>query len=87
MIIPFDELPKLREKHKGKIISLCHGMFDIVHPGHVLHLRQAKQLGDILVVTITGDRCVRKHRKVFFNEKLRAEHLVSLEMVDTEQSG
>ncbi|NIM46458.1 MAG: adenylyltransferase/cytidyltransferase family protein [Nitrososphaeria archaeon] len=77
-----EDLSELREKLKDKKVVLCHGTFDICHPGHVLHLRQAKEQGDVLVVTITGDQHVSKRRKVFFHQDLRAEHLASLEMVD-----
>ena len=34
--------PKL--KKEGKQIALCHGVFDLVHPGHIIHLEQAKQM-------------------------------------------
>lgn len=77
-----DELLALREQNSDKKIVLCHGTFDICHPGHILHLQQAKDHGDILVVTITGDKHVRKRRKTFFSEELRASHLASLEMID-----
>ncbi|WP_423880855.1 adenylyltransferase/cytidyltransferase family protein, partial [Bradyrhizobium sp.] len=40
---------------KGKKIVLCHGVFDLLHVGHIRHLRAAKAFGDILVVTITDD--------------------------------
>lgn len=50
--------PKL--KKEGKTIALCHGVFDLVHPGHIIHLRQAKQMADILVVSITAAEFVRK---------------------------
>ena len=38
----------------GKKVVLCHGVFDLVHPGHILHFEQAKEMGDILVVSITA---------------------------------
>ena len=41
-------------KKKGKKIVLCHGSFDLVHPGHIEHLSEAKMLGDILIVSITA---------------------------------
>lgn len=53
--------PKL--KKEGKTIALCHGVFDLVHPGHIIHLRQAKQMADILVVSITAAEFVRKGRE------------------------
>ena len=44
----------------GKTLVLCHGVFDLFHPGHMEHLRQAKAMGDYLVVTITADKYVSK---------------------------
>ena len=51
-------LNKLR-KEKKKII-LCHGNFDVVHPGHVRHLIYAKSKADILIVSITADQFINK---------------------------
>src|SRR5690349_21164846 len=44
-----------RLRTDGLTIVQCHGCFDIVHPGHIRHLRQAKSAGDTLLVSITGD--------------------------------
>ena len=41
-------------KKEGKTIALCHGVFDLVHPGHIIHLEQAKGMADVLVVSITA---------------------------------
>lgn len=38
---------------QGKRIVLCHGVFDLLHIGHIRYLRQAREQGDILVVTVT----------------------------------
>ncbi len=43
-------------KRDGKKIIHCHGVFDLMHPGHVRHFHAAKALGDILIVTITPDK-------------------------------
>jgi rfaE bifunctional protein nucleotidyltransferase chain/domain len=80
-ILKMKDLDKLRRRHKGKKIVQAHGAFDIVHAGHVLHLEDAKAQGDILVVSITGDKYVRK-RKMFFDENLRAHQVAALECVD-----
>ena len=45
----------VKEKSKGKKIVLCHGVFDLLHIGHIKHFKEAKRLGDILVVTLTPD--------------------------------
>jgi rfaE bifunctional protein nucleotidyltransferase chain/domain len=68
---------------QGKKIVHCHGVFDLLHIGHIKHLEAARQLGDALVVTLTPDRFVNKgpHRPAF-PERLRAEALASLVCVD-----
>lgn len=70
-------------KAQGKKIVQCHGQFDLLHIGHIWHLKEAKANGDVLVVTVTPDRFVNKgpHRPVFAQE-LRAEQLAALEFVD-----
>jgi rfaE bifunctional protein kinase chain/domain/rfaE bifunctional protein nucleotidyltransferase chain/domain len=69
-------------KVDGKKIIHCHGVFDLVHPGHIRHLESASKLGDVLVVTITTDRHVNKGPgKPVFNSQLRAETLSALECV------
>jgi len=61
----------------------CHGVFDLVHPGHIRHLAAAKREGDILVVTLTPDRFVNKGPgRPVFTEQLRAESLAALQCVD-----
>ena len=76
------EILKTERKNLKKII-LCHGVFDLLHVGHIKHLEKAKKLGDKLVVTITADEFVNKGPgKPVFNERLRAEALAALEDVD-----
>jgi len=71
----------LRSKKK-KIIH-CHGTFDLIHAGHYRHFQDSKNLGDILFVTITGDKFVNKGpNRPVFNEYLRAEMIASLSYVD-----
>ena len=70
-------------KKKSKKIVLCHGVFDLLHIGHIKHLKKAKENGSKLFVTITSDKFVNKGPgKPVFNERLRAEALASLEDVD-----
>ena len=45
---------------RKKTIVMCHGVFDVVHPGHIRHLAYAKSKADILVVSITCDRWIKK---------------------------
>lgn len=70
-------------KAEKKTIVHCHGVYDLLHIGHIKHLKAAKELGDILVVTITPNQYVNKgpHRPVF-GEQLRAEALASLSCVN-----
>jgi cytidyltransferase-like protein len=84
-IIPFDRAAALCEtlRREGKIIVQCHGTFDLIHPGHVVHFEEAKSLGDILVVTITGEKFVNKGPgRPYFNDQLRSRWLAALECVD-----
>jgi len=80
-----EELEPVLAKHRaaGCRIVHCHGVFDLLHVGHVRHLEQAKKLGDILVVTLTPDRYVNKGLgRPAFSEPLRAEVIASLDCVD-----
>jgi rfaE bifunctional protein kinase chain/domain len=64
-------------------IIMCHGVFDVVHPGHVHHLAFAKSKADILVVSITSDRHIKKGvYRPHVPEYLRALNLAAFEMVD-----
>ncbi|MHC4949110.1 MAG: PfkB family carbohydrate kinase [Planctomycetota bacterium] len=67
----------------GEVVAMCHGCFDIVHPGHVRHLQQAARLADRLLVTITSDACVDKGTdRPLIPEELRVENLAALDCVD-----
>ena len=84
-IISIKNLKKvvLKLKAKRKKIVLCHGIFDLLHIGHIKHFKEAKKLGDVLVVTLTPDRFVNKGpSKPVFNEKLRLEAIAALDVVD-----
>jgi rfaE bifunctional protein kinase chain/domain len=62
---------------------MCHGTFDVVHPGHVRHLIYAKSKGDILVVSVTADEHITKGNvRPYVPEDLRAINLAAFEMVD-----
>lgn len=68
---------------RTKKIIMCHGTFDIVHPGHIRHLLYAKSKGDILVVSITGDVHVTKdNHRPYVPQDLRQLNLATLEFVD-----
>lgn len=81
-IISVDDLKVIRDKYRDKKIVLCHGTYDILHPGHLIHLEDAKKAGDILVVTVTGDNHIIKKKKTFFDENMRARQVASVEIVN-----
>ena len=71
-----------KKPRKQKII-LCHGNFDVVHPGHIRHLIYAKSKADLLIVSITADKHIQKGTyRPFVPENLRALNLAAFEMVD-----
>ena len=70
-------------KRASKTIALCHGVFDLVHPGHIVHLEQARELADVLVVSITAAEYVRKGPgRPYFDDEMRMKFLAALECVD-----
>jgi rfaE bifunctional protein nucleotidyltransferase chain/domain len=84
-IVELEKLSKIISilKKENKKIVLSHGVFDLLHIGHILHFKSAKKFGDVLIVTLTPDKYVNKgpHRPVF-TETLRAESIAALEDVD-----
>ena len=71
------------EQKKGLRVVHCHGVFDLLHPGHIRHLQEAKAQGDKLVVSITPDRHVNKGPgRPAFSECLRLEQLAAFVYVD-----
>ena len=84
-IVDVNSLSKILKtvRVEGLRVVQCHGVFDLMHPGHIRHLAEAKQQGDVLVVSITADAHVNKGPgRPVFNQDLRAETLASLESVD-----
>lgn len=64
-------------------VIMCHGAFDLVHPGHLRHLMYAKSKGDILVASLTSDAHINKaNHRPFVPQQLRAMNLAALEIVD-----
>ena len=73
----------LIEKKKKKTIVHCHGVFDVLHYGHIKHFKSAKKNGDFLIVSITSDEFVNKGKgRPIFNSVLRAEVLSSISYID-----
>ena len=70
-------------KLKKKKIGLCHGVFDLVHIGHIRHFKAAKNKVDFLVLSITGDKYVNKGSgRPYFNQLLRSEFASSIKYID-----
>ena len=62
---------------------MCHGVFDVVHPGHVRHMIYAKGKAEILIASITADRHISKgHYRPHVPQNLRALNLAAFEMID-----
>lgn len=72
-------------KTQGKKIVFTNGCFDLIHLGHVRYLKEAKKLGDVLIVGLNSDRSVKKIKgelRPIIPEKERAEIVDSLKPVD-----
>tara|TARA_Y100000031_G_C8211545_1_gene381223 strand:+ start:136 stop:1656 length:1521 start_codon:yes stop_codon:yes gene_type:complete len=84
-IVSIETLTKIisKLKKKGKKIILCHGVFDLLHVGHINYFQEAKSYGDILVVSATADQYVRKGpNRPAFNETNRIKALAALKITD-----
>ena len=88
--------PKILDRHqlirerkllrtRGKSVVFTNGCFDLLHPGHVRYLSEARALGDALVVALNGDDSVRVLKgdgRPILNETERAEVVAALQAVD-----
>ena len=77
-------LKKLKyfKKNKKRIV-LCHGVFDLVHLGHIKHFKKARTYGDVLIVSITKDEFIKKGPgRPVFNQNQRFEYLKSIKLID-----
>ena len=84
-IVSKEEFSQIRDKLniQGKKIVLCHGVFDLLHYGHIEHLTEAKKQGDVLVVSVTAAKYVNKGPgRPYFNDQQRLAFLAELECVD-----
>src|SRR3984885_6684574 len=74
-----------REKRAGRRVVFTNGCFDLLHPGHVRCLAEARALGDVLVVAINSDRSVRGNKgpeRPLVSDQDRAEVMAALASVD-----
>jgi len=80
-----DELAEIvaRLKKEGKKVVQCHGVFELVHPGHLYHFEAARREGDVLIVSVTADEFVNKGPgRPIFPAPVRAKALATLQIVD-----
>lgn len=78
-----DARQRLRER--GKRVVFTNGCFDLLHPGHVHYLAEARALGDALIVALNSDLSVRRLKgegRPILNEQERAEVMAALAVVD-----
>ena len=68
---------------RTQTVVMCHGVFDLVHPGHIRHLLYAKGKANILIASLTADVHINKaQHRPFVPQDLRALNLAALETVD-----
>jgi len=71
------------DRPRRKRVVMCHGVFDVVHPGHLRHLLYAKSKGDVLVASLTADVHIAKGKyRPHVPQELRAINLAAFEIVD-----
>jgi rfaE bifunctional protein nucleotidyltransferase chain/domain len=86
-IFPFSRAIQMvsQLKKEKKTVGLCHGGFDLLHPGHIQHFESAKKLCDILIVSVTSDRFVQERKgegRPILSDKLRAYMVSHIDCID-----
>jgi len=85
-IVTLEEMSRLMHVRRMGVDRkwvMAHGVFDILHPGHIAHLEWAKQQGDLLIVSITPDGAVQKGSgRPHFKQAHRADQVAALQCVD-----
>lgn len=84
MIIDYSQVENIIHKFEAKTKVLVGGCFDVFHYGHLIFLKKAKELGDVLIIALESDDFILKHkkRKPVHNIEQRAEILDSLKFID-----
>ncbi len=87
VILSLSDLKRERERLRleGSRVVFTNGCFDLLHPGHVRYLEQARGLGDVLIVGLNSDRAVRELKgpaRPILNEDERSEVVAALSSVD-----
>jgi D-beta-D-heptose 7-phosphate kinase/D-beta-D-heptose 1-phosphate adenosyltransferase len=86
-ILTVDEAVELAagQRAAGRVVVMTHGVFDLMHPGHIRFLEGARAEGDLLIVAVSSDRIVRENKgpaRPILPEAERAELLAALAPVD-----
>ena len=82
-ILDLINLKKLRNKFTRKKIVLCHGVFDLLHVGHIDYFKSSKKHGNILVVSVTNDKFVNKGPgRPAFSISNRLKFLQAIDCID-----
>jgi rfaE bifunctional protein kinase chain/domain/rfaE bifunctional protein nucleotidyltransferase chain/domain len=82
-ILDLKSLKTIRNKFKKKKIVLCHGVFDLLHVGHINYFKAARKFGDILIVSLTDDKFVNKGPgRPAFSISNRIKFLLEINCVD-----
>ena len=80
-----EDLPKIKKKFKSKIIVLTSGCFDLIHQGHIYHLKESKKQGDILIVALNSDQSIKKlkgEKRPILDQNQRIEILSSMKLIN-----
>ena len=76
---------RARWRNEGRRVVFTNGCYDILHPGHIRLLEQARSLGDVLILALNSDSSVRRMKgpaRPLIAENERAEMALALEAVD-----
>jgi rfaE bifunctional protein nucleotidyltransferase chain/domain len=86
-VLTIDELVAERAKLRslGRRVVFTNGCFDLIHPGHIAYLREARNLGDCLIIALNSDRAVHELKgtqRPILNQDERSTVMSALDMVD-----
>lgn len=84
-IIKTEELAKIRKRHQNQKIIFCSGVFDLLHPGHIIFFETCKKYGQVLVVALATDKFIKAYKgknRPILNENMRLKMVDSLKAVD-----
>lgn len=86
-VVSLKDLQQTRQhlRETGKVVVFTNGCFDLLHPGHVRYLQEARKLGDVLIVALNSDRAVQSLKgatRPILKENERAEVMAALACVN-----